>query len=565
MRAHAGNTLITFSVDVANSSFTPGTDTIEAHGTFNGWGALYLVRQGTSTAYTNSVTDTADDNGGKMEYKFVIDGGDWENPAIPCNRAVLLPTTPGASIVLPTAFFGDNGTPGPSDVTFRVDMSQQIALSNFIPGTSSVEVRANGLNLWSGGNTLTNDPTIVRTNRFGGVSSNVYVGTFTVYGSPGGADDFKFVMEPGDVWETPSPLNQNCRGNRFFADTNQTLPVFDFNDAPSTLVTFRVDMSAVVSADPNFNPASVTVNGDFINWGGIGLTNDPTALNPNIYSTSLLMYTGTSINYQFRYNEVTDGSIVYDLSNGFSGGSTNRQLLIPSMPATNLPVILFNNAIPDDYLTKPVTVTFTVDMTGAVTTDGHTFDPSVDSLYLNGAFPSWYGWYPNGSQTAVLYQMVRKNPTSIYTNTFTLPAGVLAGLQYKYGIDPYSLNFGPLDNEAPFMVNHFRVIRTTAISPYILPTDKFGSQYAEPYFSSNSPSAAQLTIGKAMAGKVLVAWLGRPHAHLMVKTNLAAGTWQELFATDGTNWITGASSTNGFVSQTNWPATNAAFFRVVKP
>jgi hypothetical protein len=161
--------------------------------------------------------------------------------------------------------------------------------------------------------------------------------------------------------------------------------------------------------------------------------------------------------------------------------------------------------------------------------------------------------------------MIQKNSTTIYTNTVVLPAGALIGLQYKYGIDPVSTYAGPFDDEAPFLVNHYRVIRSTALSPYVLPTDKFGSQYFEPYFNTSSPAAAHLTIGKPFAGKVQVTWLGRPHAHLQATTNLNAGTWQDLWETDGTNWTSGFPSTNGFVSQTNWPATNGAFFRVVKP
>jgi hypothetical protein len=61
-----------------------------------------------------------------------------------------------------------------------------------------------------------------------------------------------------------------------------------------------------------------------------------------------------------------------------------------------------------------------------------------------------------------------------------------------------------------------------------------------------------------------VSWLGRPGAHLQACANLA-GAWQDLTATDGTNWTTGFSSTNGFVSVTNWPATDKTFFRLVKP
>jgi hypothetical protein len=62
---------------------------------------------------------------------------------------------------------------------------------------------------------------------------------------------------------------------------------------------------------------------------------------------------------------------------------------------------------------------------------------------------------------------------------------------------------------------------------------------------------------------VAISWLGRPGVQLQVTTNLAA-TWQSLAETDGTNWTTGTSSTNGFVSQTNWPASGVQFFRLIQ-
>jgi len=74
-----------------------------------------------------------------------------------------------------------------------------------------------------------------------------------------------------------------------------------------------------------------------------------------------------------------------------------------------------------------------------------------------------------------------------------------------------------------------------------------------------------LSVGSPMAGQVPISWLGRPGAQLQVGTNLLGGTWRSLAATDGTNWVTGFSSTNGFVSTTNWPASSNAFFRLVKP
>jgi hypothetical protein len=568
-----GDTLVTFSVDmgtyILQGAFTPNSDTIEAHGTFNNWGTLLLVQQGNTTVYTNTIDDTSDVNGGQMEYKFVIDGNSWETPASQCNRDVLLPVASGSKLVLPTAFFSDDGAPATYNVTFQVDVTEQIALGNFIPGTSYVEVRGMGLpNSWYGGNSLTNNPTLMLTNSFGMVTSNVWVGTFPVTGSPGGADELKYVIQPSGYWETPDAVNQDCNGNRYFANVAQTLPVVSFNDAPPTLVSFNVDLSAVAATDPNFNPYSVTLNGDFNNWGGgIAMTNNPSAANPNVYTTEIALLAGTTVNYQFRYNEWNTGYIVYDLSNGICGGRNNRQLVVPNLPNANVPAVLFNDATTNDYFTTPVAVTFSVNMAGAVGTDGHIFDPSMDSVYVNGETIAWYPWEGGYYYNPVPYgfQLLPAGATLVYTNTLILPPGTTVGFQYKYGMDPESQFGGPLDDEAPLGQNHYRVVRTTQISPYPMPMDTFGSQYVEPFFDLHEPAGAGLAIGRKSAGKVPVTWLGRPGAHLQVGTNLLKGAWTDLPATDGTNWALGFFSTNGFVSQTNWPAINTEFFRVVKP
>jgi hypothetical protein len=229
---------------------------------------------------------------------------------------------------------------------------------------------------------------------------------------------------------------------------------------------------------------------------------------------------------------------------------------------------LFNDAGPNDLFLQPTPVLFSVDMNGAVGTDSHVFDPNTDGLYINGQFAGWYPWAGalNPVSTPSQYQMIRQGTSTIYTNTIILPVGPYLSFQYKYGMDIGGQNSeGPTDNEAASGNNHFRVVRATAFNPYVMPTDKFGTMYSEPYFSGTSPGGANLTIGAVSGGAVPVSWLGRPGAHLQVKNDLLSGSWQDIIATDGTNWTSGYSSTNGFVSQTNWPASSKAFFRLVKP
>jgi hypothetical protein len=54
--------------------------------------------------------------------------------------------------------------------------------------------------------------------------------------------------------------------------------------------------------------------------------------------------------------------------------------------------------------------------------------------------------------------------------------------------------------------------------------------------------------------------------HLQTKADLSSGSWQDLLNTDGANWANGYSSTNGFISVTNYPTSAAkTFFRLIKP
>ena len=91
-----------------------------------------------------------------------------------------------------------------------------------------------------------------------------------------------------------------------------------------------------------------------------------------------------------------------------------------------------------------------------------------------------------------------------------------------------------------------------------MPQDTFGNQYREVSFGS-------LAIGAISGRNVPIKWLGRPGVHLQARANLVSGVWQDYPLTDGTDWVTGFNSTNGFVSQTNWLANGNMFFRLIKP
>ena len=541
MMTARANTFVTFSVDmgtnIANGTFTPGTSLIEARGTFNSWsGGFALVQQGTSTVYTNTFNDTSDANGTMVKYKFVQDNN-YENITSGGNRSVKLPATSGASLILPTPIYNDSGAATDASVTFQVDLSQQIALNNFTPGTDQIVVRGN-FNGWSGnGTVLTNNATLLRTNQYGLVTHNVYAGTYTITASPAAPQSFKYVIarSGGDNWDSPSAANQDDWNNRQFPTVTGSLPVVDFSDqpyAPLANLTFAVDMSAVLVSDPAFNPATVTVNGDFNGWtAGIACTNNPNAANTNIYTSAVIQSgAGSTINYQFRYN---NAGTVYDHdSNG-----NNRQYNVPAVASTNLPAVYFNNININDLLTQDTVVTFTVDMNNAVSTDSHTFDPNNDNVYINGDFAGWVSWNPISLIGANLNLVNTPPGSSLYTFSHTYPKGSSRYTDYKYSINGS-------DNEAAAYQDHSRYIRSDN-GTYNLPVDKFGTQYRE-------PKVGAITMGNVLAHKSQLSWLNYPGLFLQTATSLN-GPWTDVPATSGQ-------------SSTNWPVGNATtFFRLRLP
>ena len=628
----ASSTIITFSVDessnLVNGTFNPpapadvngtsyggtGDNQVYARGTFNGWGAyLPLVQVGDSPVYTNTINDTADANGGSLSYIYHDDVNGDEGPADWANRTAYLPANSGASLVLPTPFFNDIGPGTTANVKFQVDMSEQILTGNFHPQSGDSVVIAGSFNGWSptaGAQwALTNDPSIrITNNNFTPplVLSNVWTGTAAVtlnarysgLATTNCAEDFKYVIMPEYNWDGPSYPNSDSGGNRFFTEGDQTLPLVDFNDQPYSIayVTFNVDMSGVALYDTNFIPGTVTAWGTFNSWSsGVQLTNNPAASNTNLYSATFVTGEGAPYVLQFRYTNSYTGAWVYDYAQdgGPNWVNNNSYRHIFNLPVTSSPLYTnlnyyFNDLAPDDYLPKDTAVTFAVDMNGAVGTDSHPFAAGADSVYINGMFagatpsePSaasgisqfWYPWSQGLTPVAAPpgYEMTEVGSTTVYTNTIIIPRGTPVALSYQYGMDEGSLNGGPVENEAATSSVHYRGVRSTQFSPYLMPTDTFSSHpYQEPFFStgnigaSGSLAGGNLTVGTPAAGNVPVSWLGRPGAHLQSAGNIN-GPWQDILATDGTNWAVGYNTTNGFMSVTNWPSSGNSFFRLVKP
>jgi hypothetical protein len=547
------DTLVTFQVDMSNAGIDPSSQTVSAHGTFNGWGAFELTNNPSgSTPYLYTGTTNVAGNGTVMQYKYVIDPGTYEGivEGSGHNRLITLPATSGASLILPKVYFNDTPpSPVTVAVTFQLDLAQQINVGNFAPGTSLPYARG-FYNGWAADVAMTNDPTILRTNQYGLVTSNIYVATYSISGSPGQTTDYKYYIDTGANWESPAANtgDPNDNNNRFFnlsGGTVQAVPIVFFNDAPyapvaTNDVTFQVDMTAQV-LNGAFDPqtGTVEVRGNFNSWGTpqILCTNDPAALNTNIYKAVVRLMDGVGASEFYKFWASVSAN------SGWETMADNRSLTIISGTSQVLPVVFFSNVDPYDLLPADTLVTFTVNMTNAVGTDLEVFDPSVSTVWLDGDFLNWT-W-----SSAIL---LTNNPigSELYQIGVLIPKGNSVALTYKYSING-------IDNEAPSGQNHVRDVRTTGT--YALPLDTFGHQYGEPSFG-------QLAAGRASGGRVPVSWLGRPGVHLQTKADLSSGSWQDLLNTDGANWANGYSSTNGFISVTNYPTSAAkTFFRLIKP
>ncbi len=592
VRLAQADTLITFQVDmtyqVQSSTFTNGVNTVYARAFdpyASGHPQIFQVQLTNNPAaantnlYTGTYDDTVSTNGAQLQYKFNVPNfpnSGYETTANNNdNRAVLLPAGSGQQIlVLPVQWFSDAGPLAgvvvAGNYTFQVDMAQQIGLATFRPGAGDQVEVIGQVNGWADGSYLTNDPTILRTNQFNLVTSNVYVGTFPnagSTGSPGEVNEFKYKIMPAGKYESVSAINGIAQNNEnrfgFVSSDPQTLPIVFFSDQPyapigTNTFTFAVDMSIQTWNGTLAANQQVFLQGDFNNWTSQLCTNDPNASNTNIYYATATITNGYGSTTQFKFlngagNYENNPSHTYPGNPSVLGGNQNRQFNMPNATGGNfaLPAVYYSDLSVYTVLPAPPLtnlVTFSVNMTNAVGTDLHVFNPNTDSVYLNGvdvtnspgnyAFDPWTN-SPAGNPLGNF--LMQNNPpgSEIYTITVAIPAGYPVQLSYQYGIN------GNADEATNFQ-NHVRYIRSTG--SYTLPQDTFGSMVQEQSFGN-------LAIGsKNSDGNVPITWLGRPGVFLEVNTNLATGTWLELTNTGGLNLraypVAGA---------------NASYFQLINP
>jgi hypothetical protein len=552
---------VAFSVDmteqIANGTFNPGNgDTVYAAGTFQTapWSGFQLTNDpaaANTNIYSGTYLDNNPTNTAEL-FKFKLITSTTTNYEGLDNRPFTL-EAPGVTNTL--VYFDDlfptNNSATTNYVTFSIDMGPQIFFGHFNPGAGDqVQVLGTLENpKWTiGGFVLTNDPASAQ--------SNVYSGTIADGNYPGSFENYKFVIHPA----TGSDTYESGNNRDFFTPTNAgTFPLAYFNNVFSIYsipVTFQVDMTAPLAAG-TFNPGNgdtVTAAGTFQTnqWtaGVFVLTNDPTAANSNVYSGTYIDYDAPGTGEQFKF-QINNGA-------GTTWESANNHTFVLDSTAQVLPVVLWNNEDPNNILLVPTIVTFTVNMTNAVDIYGVPFDSGNDVVMINGDFlnPAWPNIWTDPLPSSDYPNLVlQNNPpgSSLYTGTFTIPAGNSLEVQYKYAIyhNSSSVNTTNIDNEAGPYLNHTRYIRATGT--YNFPVDIFGMQQTN-LPAATEPSFGNLVIGSPATGSLPITWLGRPGVHLQYTTNLVNAVWVDMGTTDGTN-------------STLWPQTNGAaeFFRLVNP
>lgn len=410
------------------------------------------------------------------------------------------------------------------DVTYQVDMSEQIAQGNFNPANGDTVFVAGNF-ATTGGGTWLQTATDGSTNYIlhpSGTNANLYIGTFNITNAVGTYENHQFVMNPGGnfgnlMWET-------AVGNRFFQvpATATNLPAVYWNDiAPGstvvTPVTFRVDMSVQTTLG-NFHPDQgdlVFVAGDW-NWSATGTPMTQTATNADIWTATvdLTNVIGTTVNYKFLYIPFV-GNTTWEKNDVGPGGIQNRQFAFPAS-VTNLPVVYFNN-VTNTSSQISVPVTFQVNM--AVQDALGTFDPGSDDVAVSGD-ASLNNWDPSVSpltQTAT-------NP-DLYVGTYNVTAAVGAAVSYKFVVNG---GVGGLaweaNNVGPGGAQDRQLVQTNVTATLA------------PVFWNNVNNLGSLSLSNS-TGQAAVKWTAGPKIRLQSSTNLAQG-WADVPETQGSNSAT---------------------------
>lgn len=290
--------------------------------------------------------------------------------------------------------------PGPTMITFRVDMS------DYADPFTNVYV-SGSFNDWSGtANQLLDTD-----------SDNIYEGEFEI---ADGNYEYKFTLDNWTVQEEfngsePCVITIGGFSNReLIVDGSEVLPAYCWNScyecgmAPVD-VTFSVDMNNYQG-----NYENVYLSGSFNGWcGDCNMMEDPEM--DGIYETTITVLPG---NYEYKFT--LDNWTAQELFNGGesctieSGGFVNRYIEITESMV--VPTVCWNLCVP---CPEPVDVTFSVDMSQ--------FEGDYTNVYLSGSLNGWCG---------DCNQMTDPDMDLVYEITLPLVPGAY---EYKFTLDNWTV------------------------------------------------------------------------------------------------------------------------------
>ncbi len=332
-------------------------------------------------------------------------------------------------------------------VEFQVDMSVKILKGTFSADTGKVNI-AGTFNNWNNAANPLEDSD-------GDSIYTAVIDTFTT----GDTLQFKFLQDGG--WENDPNRQYVVPGE------NSTFYAYYNNDSVYTntkniSVTFSCNME-FEKVSGRFNPATDTLSarGDFNGWSGTTDILEPSVGDPNYYELTrdYAISEGDSIQYKYAYvgpngtNWEGDPNKVYH----FTTDDWNN--------GTAFIERTYNNATLATLTNNEVTLTFTVNVAGAVSSvTGQPF-PSIDNVVVCGAVSplTWpTGGWPNSDSSVAIFMFNDGTHgddvanDSIWSVNVTFPKYTVLRVQYKYGANwGLASNTGSNDNESSVGTDHF--------------------------------------------------------------------------------------------------------------
>ncbi len=333
-------------------------------------------------------------------------------------------------------------------VEFQVDMSIKIKKGQFTPGTDAVNIAGN-FNGWNAAANVMEDAD----------NDSIYTAVIDTFAT----NDtlfFKFI-KGGDGWEDDP--------NREYVVPAQNSVYFGYFNRDSVYsvtktisVTFSCNME-FEKVSGRFNPATdtLTARGDFNGWSGTTDILEPSVGDPNYYEVTR--------DYVASLNDTIHYKYAYTGPNGTNWeGDPNKTYGFTQEDWDNGTAFIertYNDATLETLTQNPVTIKFTVDVTGAISSVTGTPFPSVDNVVVAGAVSplTWpVGGWPNSDSSVVIFLFddgthgdVTAND-SVWSKDITFPQYSVLRVQYKYGMNwGLASNTGGNDNESSVGTDHF--------------------------------------------------------------------------------------------------------------